>query len=252
MIEVLDQQLFDAAGLTEEGVFSDPRIKVWRKLDDRENCTLDFSLPDGRQKRFHIKRQLAGAGCEEAKGISLLRQAGIPTVSLVAWCEMPDDRSFVILEDLSGFSAADKLIESGVPFETLLEPTAALAGKLHAAGLHHRDLYLCHFFAKIEADAVEVRLIDAARVKRLPPWPFRNRWINKDLAEFWYSASKLSVTAQTLDRWLEVYAQHSGIRSIDSWRPSIQRKAASIERHDRQLRRRQPRRNISIDAGQHR
>src|SRR6185503_19070606 len=102
------------------------------------------------------------------------------------WGKLADGRSFFVTADLAGYRAADKLIEAGTPFETLLAPTADLAGKLHRAGLHHRDLYLCHFVAKVDGANVDARVIDVARVSRFGRL-LRRRWIVKDLAQFWYS-----------------------------------------------------------------
>ena len=234
-------------GLDAATVFDHPDIVAWRKLPDRENCTLD-AIVDGRPVRLHIKRWTAtGAAttpaAAEVRGIGLLRDAGIPTVPLVGWGRLADGRSYVLTEDLAGYRDAEKLVQSGEPFEPLLEPTAALAAKLHNARLHHRDLYLCHFFAR-QSDPTDVRLIDVARVRPLPALLPR-RWIVKDLAQFWYSTLALPVTDEQRTRWLSTYAQ---ARAIDpaSVRRSIERKAAAIARHDAKLRKAQPTRNVSI------
>jgi len=51
------------------------------------------------------------------------------------WMEGTDRRSFIITEDLAGYRAADKLLESGgVAFDSILESTADLAAKLHKSG----------------------------------------------------------------------------------------------------------------------
>jgi len=82
------QPLLRAVGLDAEAVLTHPKIKVWRKLDDRENCTLDGHWPDGRVVRLHIKRYAPARGFttpadDEAKGIQALTIEGIPTVPLV-------------------------------------------------------------------------------------------------------------------------------------------------------------------------
>ena len=202
-----------ALGLTAEGVFADPRVVVWRNVTERQNCTLDVPGEGGRSVRLHIKRYwpTSGRGTpagEELQGIRLLETAGVPTVPLVASGELPDGRSFVITEDLAGFRPADKLIADGVAFEKLLEPTADLAARLHNEGLHHRDLYLCHFFVRLPEDSgvPELRLIDAARVRALPRFLMRRRWIVKDLGQFWYSAQSLPITEEQRARWLARYA----------------------------------------------
>jgi heptose I phosphotransferase len=246
------QPVFQALGLTPQGVFNDPRIVVWRSITERQNCTLDVDLAGGRTTRLHIKRYLPARGFlspaeEESRGIGALEVAQIPTLALAAWGKLTDGRSFIVTEDLRGFRASDKLLAEGLDFERLLEPTADLAAKLHASGLHHRDLYLCHFFARIEEDGrPELRLIDAARVKRLPAILTRRRWIVKDLAQFWYSTLSLSVTDAQRARWLARYESQRGLKATGRLRPSIERKSGAIARHDRKLKAAQPTRNVSI------
>ena len=241
------QPIMREIGLDAEAVFSHPQIKVWRSIPERENCTLDAML-DGREIRLHIKRYHAGrssknAAEEEVGGIELLHAHQIPTVELVGWGKMVDGRSFVISEDLKDFRAADKAIELGFPFDRLIDSTADLAARLHASGLHHRDLYLCHFFMKTAGDELELRLIDAARVRRLPRF-FRARWIVKDLAQFWYSAKKLGIVDDQLIRWLGRYTD----KAPDIAPPLrlIEAKVSWIAGHDKKLNISQPNRNVSI------
>src|SRR2546421_4606538 len=195
------QPLVRMVGLDAETIFTHPRIVAWRKLSDRENCTLDAEM-DGKKIRLHIKRYAnPGAANEEVNGIHLLEADGIATLQLVGWGKS-QGRSFVISADLAGYQAADKLIASGgATFESVLNSTADLAAKLHRCGLHHRDLYLCHFFVKGD----DVRLIDAARVARLGNRFSRSRWSIKDLAQFWYSTMALAVSDEQRDRWLARY-----------------------------------------------
>jgi hypothetical protein len=243
------QPLMRIIGLEAETIFTNPQIVAWRKLPDRENCTLDTEF-DGKPIRLHIKRYQpvrasATPANDEVEGIQSLTAANIPTVPLVGWGNLDDGRSFVITQDLDGYRAADKLIEAGTPFESLLEPTADLAARLHNAALHHRDLYLCHFFARPDAPS-EVRLIDAARVKLLGSVFTRQRWIVKDLAQFWYSTTSLPISEEQRQRWLTRYASQRGMPVTDRLRHSIVRKVAAIARHDARLKRAQPTRNISI------
>lgn len=245
------QSVFRRAGLDAEAVFTHPQIQAWRRLPDRENCTLDTEHDDGSPLRLHIKRypaQRRSPAEDERRGIQLLQNADIPTVPLVAWGKLRDGRSFLITEDLAEHAPADKLIAAGMGFDLLLATTANLAARLHAAGLHHRDLYLCHFFARKDAasaDALDLRLIDAARVARFGRW-LGARWITKDLAQFWYSTLSLSVTDGLRGKWLDTYAAARGIGDSAALRRAIERKAGWIARHDAALRKRQPNRNISI------
>jgi len=245
------QPLMRIVGLDADAVFDHPQIVAWRKLPDRENCTLDAEF-DGKKTRLHIKRYLMPGGTaarDEVKAIALLRDAGIPTVSLVGHGYLPDGRSFVITEDLASYRDAEKMVAAGTPFETLLEPTADLAAKLHEAGLHHRDLYLCHFFAKVDGGDVDVRLIDAARVARMNNFLTRWRWVIKDLAQFWYSTTTLpAVTDEQRNRWLTRYADRREICWLPRLRAAIKAKSGAIARHDAKLKKSQPTRNVSIPS----
>lgn len=245
------QPAFRELGIDAEAIFSHPLIKPWRILPERENCTLDATLENGRSLRWHVKRFQAVAGsetpaAEEVRGHELLIKLQIPTANLIAWGRLIDGKSFTIFEDLSGYSPADKRVESGTPFQNMLLPTADLAARLHHGGLHHRDLYLCHFFVKLDGPSVDVRLIDSARVRRLPAFLTRTRWIVKDLAQFWYSTTKLSIADEQRTTWLSRYAEQAGVRSLSSLRRKIERKVGWIARHDVRLNAQQPRRNISL------
>ncbi len=207
--------------------------------------------PDGKKLRWHLKRfEPSRAALTPARievtGHEALVAAGIPTADLVGWGEVDDGRSFVIFEDLAEFRPADKLIEKGTSFDKILQPTADLAARLHLAGLHHRDMYLCHFMIRMEGEKVEVRLIDSARVRHLPRLFQRGRWIVKDLAQFWYSTLSLPITDVQRERWIQRYAQERHLPSHVGWRRLVVRKARQIARHDARLRRAQPDRNVSI------
>jgi hypothetical protein len=242
------RETFRQLGITAEGIFTNPAIRAWRVLDDRENCTWD--LPRGSETvRLHLKRFPRWRGKSpaelEAEGYRMLGERGIATASVATWGTLDDGRSFIATVDLDGFAPADKLLETGLQFDRLMNETAAMAAKLHSSGLHHRDLYLCHFLARCpNGDAAELRLIDAARVRPLPGPLTRRRWIVKDLAQFWYSTLALNVTDAQRDQWLRKYCGDA--EAADALKRAIMRKSAAIQAHDARLRRRQPHRNISI------
>ena len=245
------QPMLRELGLDAETVFTHPDIVVWRSIPERENGTLDAELADGRTIRLHIKRYHPARGFsspadDEARGIRALQIEKIATVPLVGWGNLTDGRSFIITEELYGYRPADKMLASGFAFENLLLPTADMAARLHTRGLHHRDLYLCHFFVMTRDETLYLALIDAGRVRRLPGWPMRSRWIIKDLAQFWYSSTKLPVSDAQRVRWLGRYAEQRGLRSTAGLQSKIERKAAQIARHDVELNRRQQNRNVSI------
>jgi hypothetical protein len=245
------QPLVRQVGLDAEAIFNDARILPWRKLPDRENCTIDVDLPTGIHLRWHVKRYFASPDSEapvqnEVAGHRALIGANIPSAPLVGYGTLSDGRSFVLFDDLTGYKPADKLIERGVPFERLLAATADLAARLHNANLHHRDLYLCHFMAREIGETVDLKLIDTARVKSLPGVLTRGRWINKDLAQFWYSTLRLPITDQQRTQWLSRYCELRKLEKVNAIRRRIERKVRAISRHDERLHRDRPERDVSI------
>ncbi len=244
-VEAKYADLLRRAGLADAmSVFENPKIEPWRSIRERENCVLD--LDDG--TRLHIKRNKKGfSGVDaEVAGIRHLQKAGIETVPLAGYGKLNDGRGFVITENLGEFSDCERLLESGTDFESLLVPTAQTAGKLHAARLHHRDLYIGHFWANTDVDPIAMRLIDAARVKPLPRW-FQRRWLVKDVAQFVFSLKKFDLDPQTIDRWFGEYAKHSDHPVTDLFKRAVFSKVRWIERHDAKLRAKNPTRNVAID-----
>src|SRR5579864_4635928 len=95
------QPLMRMLGLDAAAVFDHPDIACWRKLPDRENCTIDADLPDGRHVRLHVKRYPTRLPAEqEAQGHRLLVDAAIPTAPLVGWGGH-QGRGFVLFDDLA-------------------------------------------------------------------------------------------------------------------------------------------------------
>jgi len=245
------QPIFRELGIDADAVFEHPLIRPWRTLGDRENCTLDAKLQDGRTIRWHVKRYRATRRSstpadQEVNGFKLLQGANVATLTIVASGKLTDGRSFVITEDLAGYQPADKLLADGFDFDRLRNPVADVAAELHRSGLHHRDLYLCHFFVRADDDAVDVKLIDVARVKKLPALLTRQRWIVKDLAQFWYSTLALPITEAQREAWLARYMEKRGETGLVPLKRAIEKKVARIAKHDAKLRKKQPGRNISI------
>lgn len=235
---------------TPEQVFSDPRLRVWRDLEDRDNSTLDAIRADGTAVRLHVKRDKEKRRepmSLEAAGITLLNHVGIDSAPLVAYGSL-GHRTFVITENLDGYISADRLMESGAPRVPILQAMARVAAKLHSAGLHHRDLYANHFYLRPDTQGgYHVRLIDTARVRRLPRW-LRERWIVKDVAQLAFSVHPYAADEERHALLNEYMSKTS--READAWfQNRVTRKVHSIERHDRALREKNPTRNRRLPDG---
>jgi len=248
------QPLARRAGLDARAIFEHPAIHVWRTLPDRENAYIDLDDDQGKRSRWHIKRFPAPNDFpvpaeDQFESHALFVAEQIPTAQLVGWGNLTDNRSFIIFDNLAGYTPADKLLEAGFPFERLLAPTAKLAALMHTRGLHHRDMYLCHFMIRPQGDDdsnLDIRLIDTARVRKLPTLFGRSRWVVKDLAQYLYSTRNLPVNQTQRDAWLDHYARERGMPSSANLRGPAQRKMKRIAAHDAKLIRKRPQRNVSI------
>lgn len=234
-----------------EQVFADRRLRVWRDLEDRDNSTLDATLPDGRSIRLHVKRDKRKRRepmSLEAAGIRLLNAANILTAPLVAHGHV-GDRTFVITENLDGYTSADRLLETDVPREPILRTMIDVAARLHNAGLHHRDLYANHFYLRPNGHSgYEVRLIDTARVRRLPRF-FRQRWIVKDMAQLLFSVSPFIAGPELRDVLWADYLHRTMREQNLAFVRRVEAKADWIARHDRSLRTKKPTRNLRLADG---
>ena len=98
----------------------------------------------------------------------------------------------------------------------------------------------------LDDEAVDIRVIDTARVRRLGGMFTRTRWIVKDVAQFWYSTLRLAITDEQRLSWLERYGRSRGLPGVGTLRSAVQRKVREIARHDRKINLRRPERNVSI------
>ena len=142
--------------------------------------------------------------------------------------------SFFATRELCGYLPLHEFIPAALHAArpTLLRSIATrlaqITRSLHAARLYHRDLYLCHFFARFANDgAVDLVLIDLARLKH-SRWP---RWRVKDLAQLLFSSDLPGITRT--DR-LRFFLRYLPIGRLDTAaRRVLARVTAKAERYRR-------------------
>jgi heptose I phosphotransferase len=142
---------------------------------------------------------------------------------LESFVVMPALQGRVSLEDLTR-DWAGWLGERRVCLKrTLLDGVADLARRMHAAGMNHRDFYLCHFLVRDRdwpnwnpEDSLDLVLIDLHRVQMRDRVP--ERWLVKDLGGLLFSALDAGLTRRDLLRFIEVYRQ-------EPWRKVLEREA---------------------------
>jgi hypothetical protein len=74
------------------------------------------------------------------------------------------------------------------------------------------------------------------------------RWIVKDLAQLYYSVTDAGLPVAIRDRIISRYLEHAPAFTRLICRLFVPIKAAAIARHDKNLRRNQPGRRVSIDV----
>lgn len=100
----------------------------------------------------------------------------------------------------------------------LIERVAAIARRLHGAGINHRDFYLCHFLlekkeleksASLEADdnfdSRKLYLMDLHRAQIRTRVP--RRWLIKDIGGLYYSALDIGLNRRDIFRFMRAYTQ---------------------------------------------
>lgn len=209
--------------------------EVFRNLEGRK--TMRVTIGD---KAYFIK-QHRGVGYKEIfKNLSQLRMPvisaknewraikelqalGIHAPKVVAYgergCNPAKIESFVLMEEVAPAISLEDLARQWQDQKpdpdfkrALIEKVATYTRVMHAAGMNHRDLYICHFLmiisdVKPSADALNLYLIDLHRAqKRRHPVA---RWVIKDLAGLYFSSKDAGLTKRDLYRFMQAYSQKS-------------------------------------------
>ncbi|MGI6408516.1 MAG: lipopolysaccharide core heptose(I) kinase RfaP [Thiopseudomonas sp.] len=150
--------------------------------------------------------------------IQRLQQAGVATMTAVAFAERGSNparqHSFIITEELAPtISLEDYCMDwpqrppAFALKRALLERVADMTGRMHRAGVNHRDCYICHFLLHtdqpVQPDNFRLSLIDLHRAQTREQTPVR--WRNKDLAALYFSALDIGLTRRDKLRFLRAY-----------------------------------------------
>jgi hypothetical protein len=177
-----------------------------------------------------FKKPILGAMTEVA-AIKKLVEVGIATTPLVAYGvkggNPATQQSFIITEDLGDITSLEDVCADWLSKppqadfkRKVVVAMAQLAARMHAAGLCHRDFYLCHLAIKKENLAqgkIELILVDLHRM--LIDQPSNGSAVMKDIAGLYFSAMDCGFTVedwglfkqhylpQTDDFWIKVEAR---------------------------------------------
>ncbi|QDT16172.1 lipopolysaccharide core heptose(I) kinase RfaP [Alienimonas californiensis] len=194
---------------------------------------------------FRLTKPVLGAR-PEWDAMLRFHEVGLPTMTPVAFGEtgpVGNRRSFVMTESLEDRERVDHWLadrrddrtpETTIQRRALVAEVARLARRLHDAGMHHQDLYLCHWLlpAKVTrgAGAPGVpSIIDLGRVRCHATLP--DRWRIKDLAQIYYSAGGVPRSDQV--RFLRAYLGRPLAAEDRDLVRRVRKKARAIGRHTR-------------------
>ena len=147
-------------------------------------------------------------------------------------------RSFSICDALDGYVSLEQVVRSWQRTpptlhlrRALLRQVALFTRALHAAGVNHRDYYLCHLLADTDLLAKgEVRLavidLHRAGVRRRVP----KRWRLRDLAALLYSSADARLTRRDWFRFVRDYTCERPAAAIRSERAPWNAVVARAER----------------------
>ena len=251
--------LLESNGLaTFKALMSHPGHAVAKcAIKERNTVRLDLETESGEKRAFFLKRYTLpkirerlkaylrlrrpapGAG-QEWHAMWIFLQLGLPGPVPVAWGQ-DGESSLVLSEGVSHVMRlsewAERNFGEGSHRNTqaisakhrIIEEAANIVARMHAEGLHHQDLYLCHFLCGSEQDGLPLTLIDLQRVERYKRLP--RRWQVKDLAQLHFSSAQY-LTRQDIQRFWKTYnsVYHSRRGMIPLWH-SVLRKSERIRRH---------------------
>ncbi len=249
-------------GRSEAAVFAELAAlegKIFRDKDGRR--TLKFRR-DGRSyfikfyrgigwpklvKSLLTLRQLpVSTARPEWEAIRRLTDSGIPTMKLVGYGSCgwnPANRqSFVITEELENTVSLEDFCRPwprrppapGLK-RALLREVARITRAMHAGGLNHRDLYICHFLLQLDDCGRPawrekhplLYLIDLHRVQQRQAVP--KRWRVKDLASLYFSSLDLGLGRRDIAFFLRCYYQ-APLRTIFNREKTTLRRVAAKTR----------------------
>jgi heptose I phosphotransferase len=159
----------------------------------------------------------------EWRAVEMLPHIGIETMRLVGYGKQGHHpahrRSFIITEELKPTISLEDLCQDWRAHppppklkRALIARVAEIARALHANGIMHRDLYLCHFLLDTSddidtlGDAVpRLYLIDLHRVEQHRR--MKRRWCIKDVAGLYFSSMDIGLTRRDQLRFVQAYRQ---------------------------------------------
>ncbi|MBQ0269503.1 lipopolysaccharide core heptose(I) kinase RfaP [Providencia huaxiensis] len=154
----------------------------------------------------------------EWNAIHRLTQVGVDTMNGRAFGQKGINplrrHSFIITEDLTPTVSLEDYcanwLDNPPTFSTkqmIIRRVAKMVRKMHAAGINHRDCYICHFLLHLpfagNEEQLKISVIDLHRAQLRNSVP--TRWRNKDLIGLYYSSLNIGLTQRDIFRFMKFY-----------------------------------------------
>lgn len=168
-------------------------------------------------KNLVLGRLPVVSASNEFRAVAALHEAGVDTLSVAAFAlqgSNPATRhSMILTDELVGTVSLEHYCADWArrppPFPLrlrLIRKLADSARRMHAAGINHRDFYLCHFHldqGSIAGGRLRCYLIDLHRAQVRRDIPLR--WRAKDLGGLYFSAMDCGLQQRDLLRFMRHY-----------------------------------------------
>ena len=179
---------------------------------------------------LQFKKPVTGAR-GEFEAIRMLEKVGVPTMTCAGFGERffnpAAKESFIITRELAGMVSLEELFATGnVDLSTRREIIRRLGksvGKMHAAGVNHRDCYICHFLRSSETGELHVIDLHRAQIRKRVPF----RYAVKDVAGILFSSLDLSLTYRDIALFYREYKK-AGNKDSKAFRSAVLKTAQKL------------------------
>ena len=164
---------------------------------------------------FQFKLPVLGA-VNEFNALSALKKIGVSTMTSAAYgrrggLDPAKQESFLITCELENMTSVEDIAKTAVSSQIrhiLIRKIAESAGKMHAAGINHRDCYICHYLVDASdiTEKSEVFVIDLHRAQIRKKVPYR--YHVKDTAGLHFSSMDAGLSQRDRLRFIAEYCKH--------------------------------------------
>ena len=164
---------------------------------------------------FQFKLPVLGAA-NEFRALEKLHSIQVPTMTAAAYgikggIDPAKQESFLITRELENMTSVEDISHAGTTDQIkriLIKKIAESAGKMHAAGINHRDCYICHYLVRASdiTASSQVFVIDLhrAQIRRKVPY----RYHIKDVAGLRFSSMDSKLSPRDRLRFIAEYCKH--------------------------------------------